>query len=152
MVHERTSVKGNVVRHGSKHKTQVHKKTKTKQQPKQEQNRTHFQNKNNEKPEKRSLTKTKARGKNENRWVQQTHSLTHLHRHALATPPPPPPTHTHTHIHTRFGGKEDSTGIYSIKLEITTLLENKKLEKKNLLSLYVYLTSEFTHNKFRKVC
>ena len=55
----------------------------------------------------------------------------------------------------------DSTGIHSIKLDITTLIENKKMggggggereKKKMLLSVYILLTSEFTHNKFQKVC
>jgi len=38
--------------------------------------------------------------------------------------------HTHPHAHTRFRGKGDSTGIHSIKLEIATLIENKKMERK----------------------
>ena len=70
-----------------------------------------------------------------------------------------PPTYTHMHTHThkhkilgKLGGKWDSTGIHSIKLEITTLIENKKMERKKLLSLCINLTSEFTHNKFQKVC
>ena len=46
-----------------------------------------------------------------------THARTHARTHA----------HTHTHTHTRFGGKGNSTGIHSIKLEITTLIENKKI-------------------------
>ena len=63
---------------------------------------------------------------------------THTHLHTLtractSTHPPTHP-HTHTHTHTRFGEKEgergDSTGIHSIKLEITTLIENKKMEGK----------------------
>jgi len=45
-------MKEHVVRHGSKHKIQVHTTKRSKQQQKQKQNRTHFQNKN-EKPEKR---------------------------------------------------------------------------------------------------
>ena len=87
-----------------------------------------------------------------------THSLTYtdtrLHMHPLAHPP----THTHTpKIWGKGGGKGDSTGIHSIRLEITTLIENRKMErekneKQQLLSLYVLLTSEFTHNKFQKVC
>ena len=43
-------------------------------------------------------------------------------------------THTHSLTSTKIwgkgGGKGDSTGIHSIKLEIATLIENKKLEKK----------------------
>ena len=58
-----------------------------------------------------------------------THSLTYtdtrLHMHPLAHPP----THTHTpKIWGKGGGKGDSTGIRSIKLEITTIIENKKME------------------------
>ena len=83
-VHERTSMKEHLVRHGSKHKIQVHTTKRNKQQQKQKQNPTPFQNKNNEKSEKRSLTKTKARGKKENRWVQQTHTLTHSHTQTRA--------------------------------------------------------------------
>ena len=60
--------------------------------------------------------------KTENQWVQQTHSLAHIHRHAL-TPPSPP----HTQDLGERRGKGDSTGIHSIKLEITTLIENKKM-------------------------
>ena len=73
-----------------------------------------------------------------------THSLTYtdtrLHIH--------PPARTHTHTHTpkiwgKGGGQGDSTGIHSIKLEITTLIENKKMEKKErnnkLLSLYAII-------------
>ena len=51
-VHERTSMKEHLVRHGSKHKIQEHTTKRNKQQQKQKQNRTYFQNKNNEKPEK----------------------------------------------------------------------------------------------------
>ena len=40
---KKTSVKEHLVRHGSKHKIQVHSTTTTKQQQKQNQNRTHFQ-------------------------------------------------------------------------------------------------------------
>ena len=43
-------MKEHMVRHGSKHKIQVHTTKRNKQQ--QKQNRTHFQNKNNKKPEK----------------------------------------------------------------------------------------------------
>ena len=50
--HERTSMKGHLVRHGSKHKIQVHTTNRNKNKVKQKQNRTHFQSKNNEKPEK----------------------------------------------------------------------------------------------------
>ena len=59
-----------------------------------------------------------------------THSLTYTTRACTSTRLPTlPPTHTHTHP--GFGEKEgDSTGIHSIKLEITTLIENKKMEKK----------------------
>ena len=43
-------------------------------------------------------------------------------------------THTHSLTSTKIwgkgGGKGDSTGVQSIKLEITTLIENKKMEKK----------------------
>ena len=89
-IHERTSMKEHLVRHGSKHKIQVHTTKRNKQQQKQKQNHTHFQNINNEKPEKRSLTKTKARGKKEEKKIdgcsKHTHSLTHIHRHALAHP------------------------------------------------------------------
>ena len=53
-------MKEHLVRHGSKHKIQVHTTKRNKQQQKQKQNHTHFQSKNNEKPEKRSLTKTSA--------------------------------------------------------------------------------------------
>ena len=65
-------------------------------------------------------------------YSKHTHSLTYtdtrLHIH--------PPTHhtpTHTHTHTqdlgkRRGERGDSRGIHSIKLEITTLIENKKME------------------------
>ena len=45
-------MKEHPVRHGGKHKIQVHTTKRNKQQQKQKQNRTHFQNKNNEKPEK----------------------------------------------------------------------------------------------------
>ena len=59
-------------------------------------------------------------------YSKHTHSLTHIHWHALAHPHP----HTHTpKIWGKGGGKGDSTGIHSIKLEITTLIENKKMEK-----------------------
>ena len=54
-------MKEHLVRHGSKHKIQVHTTKRNEQQ--QKQNRTHFQNKN-EKSEKRSLTKTKGDGAN----------------------------------------------------------------------------------------
>ena len=74
-VHERTSMKEHLVRHGSKHKIPVHTTKRNKRQQKQKQNRTHFQNKKQRETRERSLTKTKARGKNENRWVQQTHTL-----------------------------------------------------------------------------
>ena len=74
-VHERTSIKEHLVRHGSKHKIQVHTTKRNKRQ--QKQNRTHFQNKKQPETRERSLTKTKARGKNENRWVQQTYTLTY---------------------------------------------------------------------------
>ena len=86
-------------------------------------------------------------------YSKHTYSLTDIHRQALAPPsPPPPPPHPHTQDLREMRGKWDSTGIHSIKLEITTLIENKKMEKKNKLSsLYVHLTSEFTHNKFQKV-
>ena len=88
-VHERTSMKEHLVRHGSNHKIQVHTTKRNKRQQKQKQNRTHFQNKKQTETRERSLTKTKARGKNENRWVQQTYTLTYtdtrLHIH--------PPTH-----------------------------------------------------------
>ena len=47
-VHERTSMKEHLVRHGSKHKIQGHTTKRNKQQ--QKQNHTHFQNKDNEKP------------------------------------------------------------------------------------------------------
>ena len=121
-------MKEHLVRHDSKHKIQVHTIKRNKQQHKHKQNRTHFQNKNNEKPEKRrSLTKTKARGKNENRWVQQTHTLTHSHTLTRACTSTQPPTHP-PKIWGKGGG--DSTGIHSIKLEITTLIENKKMERK----------------------
>ena len=60
---ERTSTKERLVKHGSKHKIQVHTTKRNKQQQKQKQHRMHFQNKNNEKPEKGSLTQTKARRK-----------------------------------------------------------------------------------------
>ena len=82
-------------------------------------------------------------------YSKHTHSLTHSHTltrtctstHPPTPPPPtppptpthPPPTHTHTHtqkIWGKGGGKGDSTDIHSIKLEITTLIENKKMEKK----------------------
>ena len=56
-------------------------------------------------------------------YSKHTHSLTHI----LPPPPPPPPT---PKIWGKGGGKGDSTGIHSIKLEIATLIENKKLEKK----------------------
>ena len=74
-VHERTSMKEPLVRHGSKHKIQVHTTKRNKRQQKQKQNRTHFQNKKPRETRERSLTKTKARGKTENRWVQQTHRI-----------------------------------------------------------------------------
>ena len=70
------NMKEHLVRHGSKHKIEVHTTKRNKWQQKQKQNRTHFQNKKRETRE-RSLTKTKARGKNENRWVQQTYTLTY---------------------------------------------------------------------------
>ena len=99
-------MKEHLVRHGSKHKIQVHTTKSNKRQQKQKQNRTHFQNKKQRETRERSLTKTKARGKNENRWVQQTHTLTHsltytdtcLHIH----PPTYPPTW--------FGGKRWGKG------------------------------------------
>ena len=65
-------------------------------------------------------------------YSKHTYSLTDIHRQALASPPPPPPTHTQDLREMR--GKWDSTGIHSIKLEITTLIENKKMEKKKKLS------------------
>ena len=60
-------------------------------------------------------------------YSKHTHSLTYtdtrLHIH--------PPTHTHTpNIWGKGGGKGDSTGIHCIKLEITTLIESKKMEEK----------------------
>ncbi len=51
-----------------------------------------------------------------------THSLTYTTRAC---------TSTHTaKIWGKGGEKGDSTGIHSIKLEITTLIENKKMEEK----------------------
>ena len=56
--------------------------------------------------------------------LTHSNSDTHLHNH-------PPPPHTHTHdLGKRRGERRDSTGIHSIKLEITTLIENKKMEGK----------------------
>ena len=83
----RTSMKEHLVRHGSKHKIQVHTTKRNKQQQKQKQNRTHFQNKKQPETRERSLTKTKARGKNENRWVQQTHTLTYTDTRLHIHPP-----------------------------------------------------------------
>ena len=63
-----------------------------------------------------------------------THSLTYTDTRLHPTHPPTPK------IWGKGGGKGDSTGIHSRKLEITTLIENKKMEKKirkKLLSLYV---------------
>ena len=77
VVYFRNPMKEHLVRHGSKHKIQVHTTKRNKRQQKQKQNRTHFQNKKQRETRERSLTKTKARGKNENRWVQQTHTLTY---------------------------------------------------------------------------
>ena len=52
-------------------------------------------------------------------------TLTHSHTLTRAC------TSTHTaKIWGKGGEKGDSTGIHSIKLEITTLIENKKMEKK----------------------
>ena len=58
----RTSMKEHLVRHGSKHKIQVHTTKRNKHQ--QKQNRTHFQNKKQRETRERSLTKTKARASN----------------------------------------------------------------------------------------
>ena len=63
------------------------------------------------------------------------HTLTHSHTltRACISPPPPPPTLPHTHIQDlekKEGERGDSTGIHSIKLEIITLIENKKMEGK----------------------
>ena len=82
-------MKEHQVRHGSKHKTQVHTTKRNKQQQKQKQNRTHFQNKNNDKPEKSSLTKTKARGKKEEKKIDgcSKHTLTHSHTQTRACTP-----------------------------------------------------------------
>ena len=80
---------------------------------------------------------------------------TNTHTHSLTYTDTCTPTHPPTHPQDlgERTGKGNSTGIHSIKLEITTLIEGKKDgEKKKLLSLYVLLTSEFTHNKFQKVC
>ena len=99
-------------------------------------------------------------------YSKHTHSHT---RRALAHPPARRPSHPHTHTHPGFGEKEgDSTGIHSLKIYIKNYInrrrrrrnekEKKKKEKekrekkKQQLSLYVLLTSEFTHNKFQKVC
>ena len=144
-----------LVRHGSKHKIQVHTTKRNKQQ--QKLNRTHFQNKNNEKPERRSLTKTKARGKNENGWVQQTHTLTHIHRHALAPPPTHPPTHTPTHTHTHTHTRTHTHKIWGKGGEFDRHTFYKTSDKKmggkttTIISLYVHLTSEFTHNKKKRL-
>ena len=151
--HERTSMKEHLVRHDSKHKIQVHTIKRNKQQHKQKQNRTHFQNKNNEKPEKRRpLTKTKARGKmNIDGYSKHTHSLTHIHRHTRTHPH----THTHTPSHTQdLGEKRGKEGFDRHIFYKTGDYNNNRKWKdgKNMLSLYVYLTSEFTHNKFQKVC
>ena len=56
-----------------------------------------------------------------------THSLTYTDTRLHIHPPPSPYTHK---IWGKGGGKGDSTGIHSIKLEITTLIENKKMEGK----------------------
>ena len=64
-------------------------------------------------------------------YSKHTHSLTYtdtrLHIHNPHTHTHPP---THTHLGKRRGERGDSTGIHSIKLEITTLIENKKMEGK----------------------
>ena len=57
-----------------------------------------------------------------------THSLTYIDTRVHTHTPTPTPPHTHK-IWVKGGGKRDSTGIYSIKLEITTLIENEKMEK-----------------------
>ena len=57
----------------------------------------------------------------------RTHSLTYTDTRLHIHPPPSPYTHK---IWGKGGGKGDSTGIHSIKLEITTLIKNKKMEKK----------------------
>ena len=78
-------MKEHLVRHGSKHKIQVHTTKRNKRQ--QKQNPTHFQNKKQPETRERSLTKTKARGKNENRWVQQTYTLTYTDTRLHIHPP-----------------------------------------------------------------
>ena len=106
-VHERTSMKEHLVRHGSKHKIQVLTTKRNKRQQKRKQNRTHFQNKKQRETRERSLTKTKARVKNENRWVQHTHthSLTYTTRACTSTRPPPLPPPLPPHTHTQDLGK-----------------------------------------------
>ena len=166
-VHERTSMKEHLLWHGSEHKMQVRTTKRNKQQ----------QNKRQQETREISLTKTKARVKNENRWVQQTHTLTHSHALTrvsvcewvsvcVCCTSTRLPTHPHTHhTHTskiwgKRGGNGDLTGIHSREKKrkkrekkLTTLIEEKRWrKKKKLLLLYVLLTSEFTHNKFQKVC
>ena len=57
-VHERTVVKEHLVRHGSKHKIQVHKTKRNKQQ--QKQNRTHFQNKKQRETREKIINQNKS--------------------------------------------------------------------------------------------
>ena len=60
---------------------------------------------------------------------------THTHTHSLTYTDTRLHIHPHTHTHKiwgKRGGKGDSTGIHSIKLEITTLIENKKMERKKI--------------------
>ena len=76
-VYKRTPVKEHLdkehlVRHGSKHKIQVH-------TTKRNKNKIVRISKNNEKPE---IERKKIDG-----YSKHTHSLTHIHRHALAHTP-----------------------------------------------------------------
>ena len=110
-VHERTSVKEHLVRHGSKHKMQVHTTERNKQQ--QKQNRTHFQNKKQRETRERLLTKTNAGEKMEIDGCS-IHTLTHSHaltRACTSTHPPihPPPS-PHTHAHTQDLGERRGKG------------------------------------------
>ena len=54
-------------------------------------------------------------------YSKHTHSLTHV-----LLPPPTPTPHTPTQDLGKMREKGDSTGIYSVKLEITTLIKIKK--------------------------
>ena len=107
-------------------------------------------------------------------YSKHTHSLTYTDTRLHIHPPTHPRTHARTHAHThthppppqkkkkKMGEKEGEKGGFDRHTFYKTRDYNinrkwkdgggKSKEEKKLLSLYMLLTSEFTDNKFQKVC